>query len=117
MWKGKTPVGGRKKIRGGQKKKTDGKGTTKAYPRFAIHESAFVTALFRHAVSKFGLFMVPAQASALVVDVSKCLHFSASTHADAELTEHPQDLVCTDLVQKYLEKLEGDDIQCSGKLF
>ena len=52
------------------------KASTKAYPRFTISESEFLTSLQSHALSRFGFGMASGPASEMVVDVSKYLYFS-----------------------------------------
>ena len=109
--KGKVPVGGR--VKGKFSRTETARGSTKCYQ---MTESRFLTALYRHAIAKFGLSMAPGPATEMVVDVSKFLYFAAATRDPDHITECPQYLVNSHLVQKYLEKLEADGIESSGRL-
>lgn len=54
-------------------------------------------------------------ATEMIVDVSKYLYFAS--HSGSGTQEVcPDDLVNTEMVQSYLEQLEGDNIESSGQL-
>ena len=91
------------------------KALTKAYPRFTISESEFLTSLQSHALSRFGFGMAPGPASEMEVDVSKYLYFSGKC-TPVPVSELPKHLMDTRLVQAYLEKLERDVIESGGQL-
>ena len=76
--KGKVSIGRRSKKSTADSSIAQPRGSTKDYPRFNMDESRFLSALFAHALGRFGLAMASQPATEMTVDVFKYLYFAAS---------------------------------------